>query len=147
MNRKPLKACLDLLGPRHAALAQTEAAGEPRHGRKCNICNHPQREAIEEDYLHWRSTASILGDYGIPHHSSLHRHARATGLTHRRVGQLRSALDYILEKAETVKPTANSIIRAVQLSAELAREAHPPGADDQNISNRAKPGFYLAFRL
>jgi len=26
-----------------------------RHSRRCIICHHPEREAIEEEFLHWRA--------------------------------------------------------------------------------------------
>jgi hypothetical protein len=31
-----------------------------RHSRKCIICHHPEREAIEEEFLHWRAPGSSL---------------------------------------------------------------------------------------
>ena len=98
-------------GRRRKPKASPEMA---RHRRKCNICNHIHRAAIEEDFLRWRSPAEILRDYGLPHHSGLYRHADATGLSARRRQNGRAALDIIIEQAETAPVTATAIIRAIR---------------------------------
>ena len=36
-----------------------------RHQRKCSVCQHPERESIEKEYLDWRSPQKIARDYGI----------------------------------------------------------------------------------
>jgi hypothetical protein len=36
-----------------------------RHGRKCKVCRHPDRDAIERDFLRWHSPDRIAEDYGI----------------------------------------------------------------------------------
>jgi len=53
-----------------------------RHTRKCTVCNHPEREAIEEEFLRWRSPKDIADDYGFSDYSSIYRHARAAGARH-----------------------------------------------------------------
>jgi len=68
-----------------------------RHFRKCAICTHPDREAIDKAFLHrsrcrvWaddsaqRTIVQIVKDYNLPSLSSLYRHAHATGLWLRRL--------------------------------------------------------------
>jgi hypothetical protein len=84
-----------------------------RHQRKCAVCSHPDRDAIEELFLHWHSPLSTAVHYHIPVRSLL-RHAHATGLYAARQGNLRAVLDRILDRAEDATVTADSIIRAVR---------------------------------
>ena len=51
-----------------------------RHSRKCAICTHPDRQAIEEAFLQQSPNHNIVKDYNLPSLSSLYRHAHATGL-------------------------------------------------------------------
>ena len=51
-----------------------------RHSRKCVICTHPDREAIDEAFLHQPRNQNIVKDFNLPSLSSLYRHAHATGL-------------------------------------------------------------------
>jgi hypothetical protein len=98
-----------------------EAATEPlkrrasvdRHERKCGVCRHPEREAIEQDYLDWRSPETIARDYGIADHSSIYRHIRATGLRAKRNAPARRMLESIFERGVTGPITGSTIIRAV----------------------------------
>lgn len=85
-----------------------------RHQRKCIVCHHPDREAIEEEYVHWRDPWELSREYRIEDYRSIHRHARATGLLEKRRENLRSALDNIVEHSEGAKATADSVIRAVR---------------------------------
>lgn len=84
-----------------------------RHARKCSICNHPNREAIEHDFLNWRSPFAIVNHYRLPHHTAIYRHAYATGLDIERRSHMRAALESIIERAGQVQPTADAIVRAV----------------------------------
>ena len=84
-----------------------------RHRRKCAVCRHPHRDLIEQDYLHWRSPDAIAAEHHIADHSSVYRHAHATGLFARRRARVRSALANIIEKSSHVKPTAHAVISAV----------------------------------
>jgi hypothetical protein len=82
------------------------------HSRHCTICRHPEREAIEEDFVHWHPPRHIASDYKITTRA-LNRHAHAAGLFSLRDRKLRFALGHIVERAMDVTPTADSIIRAV----------------------------------
>jgi hypothetical protein len=91
-----------------------------RHSRKCAICTHPDRQAIDEAFLHWSRNDQIVKDYDVPSLSSLYRHAHATGLWLRRRTKIRFALDRIIEKAGETRPNAYAVIRAIQISCRFA---------------------------
>jgi hypothetical protein len=83
------------------------------HTRRCNVCRHPDRKAIEHEFLRWRSPDKIAREYGIPDHSSIYRHVHATGIFARRRKAVRVALESVIECAEMVKVTASSLVKAV----------------------------------
>ena len=119
----------------HAAPKRPKDYGPPdpdRHRRKCTICRHPHRLDIERDYLRWRSTADIARDFGIFDHSSICRHARATGLQRQRFRLIAYALHPLLEQSEDlfVKATPSSIISAVRTYAQI---------NDEGRKIRSKP--------
>jgi len=97
-----------------------------RHGRKCAICRHPHRAALEDDFLRWRSPAEIVEEYELAHHSTLYRHAHATGLFARRKQNVCTALEFVLERAQSVKVTGNTIVNAARLYAQLNGQWHEP---------------------
>jgi hypothetical protein len=74
-----------------------------RHSRKCIICHHPEREAIEEEFLHWRAPWKLAEDYNLADYRTLYRHARAAGLLLQRRENLHSALDAFVEAVDDVK--------------------------------------------
>jgi len=99
--------------------AARRRAALSRHVRKCAVCHHPERAAIEQDYLRWRSPENIAADYHIRDHSSVYRHVHATGLSTRRRGNFLYVLGHIIEQASRVKPTARDVINAVIACAHL----------------------------
>jgi hypothetical protein len=84
-----------------------------RHSRKCIICHHPEREAIEEEFLHWRAPWKLAEDYNLADYRTIYRHARAAILLQRREN-LHSALDAFVEAVDDVKFTPDSILRAMR---------------------------------
>ena len=85
-----------------------------RHQRKCRICNHAHRRAIESRFLFWESAHSIVKEFGLGHRSLLYRHATATGLLHQRRENFTSVLDSMVEQCESAPVTAASILRAIR---------------------------------
>jgi hypothetical protein len=85
-----------------------------RHSRKCEVCRHPQREAIEEEFLHWHHPENIVDEYELNSRSSLYRHALAFGLYNQRRRNLRDSLELVVQEAERTTPTADAVIRAVR---------------------------------
>ncbi len=86
----------------------------PKHERRCCICQHPDRDAIEEGFLQWRSAFDLRHDFKLPNRSCIYRHAHAFGLFERRARHLHLALGNIIEECSTCKPSADSIIRAIR---------------------------------
>ena len=91
-----------------------KAVNPGRHRRNCTICAHQQREAIEADFVSWRSPAAITEEYGLAERSSVYRHAHAFGLFTKRQRNIRAALERIIEKAGEVDVTASAVVAAVQ---------------------------------
>lgn len=85
-----------------------------RHVAECKICAHPQRDEIEQDFINWRSPASIAKQYGLRNRSSVYRHAHAKGLFAKRQRNVRAALEKIIERVRQVEVTAPAIVAAVQ---------------------------------
>lgn len=92
-----------------------------RHRRKCAICNHPQREAIEDLFVHWHRPDCVAGEYTVSE-TSLYRHAHATGLLRTRRRNLRCVLEHMLEQGPTMQITSDSIVRAVRAYACLTND-------------------------
>ena len=89
------------------------------HARHCTICRHPERQAIEEEFIHWHSPKNIAHGYAVGARS-VYRHARALGLFERRAAKLRDALGHIIEKVESVSINADAVVRAVYAHAHLS---------------------------
>ena len=85
-----------------------------RHSRLCVICNHPDRAAIEFDFLNWRNPGDIVQSYRFRGLSTIYRHAHATGLFAKRRLNLRFAMERIVERVNEVPVTANAVIRAAR---------------------------------
>jgi hypothetical protein len=84
------------------------------HERRCSICQHPEREAIEEAFLHWHSISQIRTEFKLPERFTVYRHAHAFNLFPRRSRNLRFALGLIIEEAECVRPTTEGIVSAIR---------------------------------
>jgi hypothetical protein len=97
-----------------------------RHNRKCIICKHPQRAEIEQDFLLWRNPHEIVAAYSLPHYSTIYRHAHALGLSRRRNENIRTVLDFLIEKAESAPVTGNTVIRAYSCLDDRGRWIEPP---------------------
>jgi len=85
-----------------------------RHSRRCIICHHPDREAIEEEFVHWRSPSRLAHDYKLSDYRTIYRHARAAGLLLQRRERLHSALDAFVESVDDVTFTGDTILRAMR---------------------------------
>lgn len=91
-----------------------------RHTRLCSICSHPDRDAIEGDFVRWRKPAEIIDDYGLPNRYALYRHAHACGLYQRREVELARVLEKQLENADDCPLERFDVItRAVRAHAHL----------------------------
>jgi len=114
-----------------------------RHSRRCIICHHPEREAIEEEFVHWRAPWKLSQDYKLADYRTVYRHARAAGLLLQRRERLHSALDAFVESVDDVTFTGDTILRAMrayscidshgrwteiptQVQFSTSHDAHPP---------------------
>lgn len=93
------------------------------HERLCVVCRNPLREAIEEEFVHWHNVHDIAAHYRIDARA-IYRHARAVNLYDKRDRNLRSALGHIIHRAQNVRITADSVIRAVHHFARINRDGH-----------------------
>lgn len=101
---------------RPAELTQVTEPNEDRlerHRRKCQICDHPLREEIEEEFVNWHPVYRLAKSYDLADYRSIYRHATATGLINARRDNMRWALDSILEQAPG-HVNADSVIRAIR---------------------------------
>jgi hypothetical protein len=92
------------------------------HCIRCTICRHPHRATIEHDYLHWHSPERIAREYRDLNPSAIYRHVQATGLNAKRRRNAIRSLEFIIEKAESIVPTANEIINAVRACSRLNQQ-------------------------
>jgi hypothetical protein len=106
------------LKPR-SAKSITPAAPPPdesepsRHARKCTVCHHPERDTIDDDFIHWMKPHTIAREFDLPERA-IRRHARATGLHELRSRKSLHALDLIIENAKTATVTGDTVIRAIR---------------------------------
>src|SRR5690348_12625147 len=84
------------------------------HSVRCSICNHPEREAIEQGYLHWENPTYLTHEYGLGRRRAVYRHAQALGLRRKRGERTRRSLEFVMEQAEGTTATASDVIRAVR---------------------------------
>ena len=91
-----------------------------RHARRCCICSHPDRDAIEGDFIRWHSVELIAREYKIATRKSIYRHAHCTGLFAWRRRELGRVLEGMLENAEHVPLVSSGVIvRAARIYAHL----------------------------
>ena len=87
-----------------------------RHPRRCAICSHPDRDAIEGDFIRWRSPDRIAREYNLPDRASVYRHAHYANLFQRRKREVARVLESFLESADSCPiEAADMIIRATRL--------------------------------
>ena len=144
---------------------QLQALLLERHSRRCIICHHPEREAIEEEFVHWRAPWKLSQDYKLADYRTVYRHARAAGLLLQRRERLHSALDAFVESVDDATFTGDTILRAMrayscidnhgrwteiptQVQSSTSNDAHPPqpsprtsnvGSDVIDIDPDAEP--------
>jgi hypothetical protein len=91
-----------------------------RHSRKCLICSHPDRDAIEGEFIRWRSPHKIARDYNVTDRASIYRHAHATNLFEERRRQIARVLESFLETIDDNPPADfDPVTRAVRVYAHL----------------------------
>ena len=92
---------------------ETNEAFLKRHSRKCQVCHHPDRDAIEGAFIMWRRPKGIAEVYRL-RGDSLYRHAVAFDLFSRRRRSLRKVLENIMERGVETEITGETILGAVK---------------------------------
>jgi hypothetical protein len=127
------------------ALAQDdspELTSLERHARKCSICCHPERQSIDEAFLHWRSPQTIMHCFRIVSETTIYRHAHAFNFFARRNRNLQSALGHIIEDIDTRHFTGSEMLDAVRALAHLnddGRWIHPASKSEVVYSMQRLP--------
>ena len=104
--------------PAHAK-PTSHASHLSHHQRKCAICRHPERETIEEMFVHWHSSSSIHRRFMLSDRSTIYDHAHATGLFAKRRRNLRYALENVIERADQCDISSHGIVAAIEAYASL----------------------------
>lgn len=102
------------LPSRIARPRQDGYASLSHHEAHCTICQHPDRDAIDQAFLHWERPSAIAHNFNLGNRRTVYRHAHALGLYQLRGIQTRRTLEFIMEQAESVTATADTVIRAVR---------------------------------
>jgi len=89
-----------------------------RREANCRICSQAEREQIENEWCAWANTFELAKQYGLSR-GSIYRHAAALNLRERRARNLRSALERIIEQADSMKVNAASVVQAIQAYAKV----------------------------
>ena len=113
-NRKHSRKKPDRINRQRRLQKQLQIIIFERHSRRCIICHHPDREAIEEEFVHWRAPWKLSQDYKLNDYRTVYRHARAAGLLLQRRERLHSALDAFVESVDDVTFTGDTILRAMR---------------------------------
>jgi hypothetical protein len=110
------------------SLPKPELSPLERHSRKCIICKHRDREAIEEDFLNWSHPDYIAENYELNDYRAIYRHAHAIGLMERRSMNLRFAAESVIEQSASVMPSADAVLRAIRMCTRINNrgEWHDP---------------------
>jgi hypothetical protein len=90
-----------------------------RHRRKCAICAHSQREAIEDAFSRFESPAATAERFHLGDRRQVYRHAQALGLFVRRNRNLTSSLGLYLENSERLVPTFANFLQSVERYAKI----------------------------
>src|SRR5262252_6162188 len=101
-----------------ASTVSKKQSSEARHARDCKVCNHKDREAIEQEWISWGDTTQIAKHYELSR-NSIYRHAQMLGLYEKRDRNIRAALGRIIEKAGAVEVTASAVVSAIQAYAKI----------------------------
>jgi len=104
----------------HDVIASDLPPDFSRHARRCAVCAHPDRDAIEGDFIRWDSPTVIARTYKIADRASIYRHAHSTGLFNRRKHEIGRVLETVLENVEQCPiESFDTIIRAARLYTHL----------------------------
>jgi hypothetical protein len=114
-----------------------------RHTRNCAICRSAHRQEIENAFLHWVSPHDIFDEYDLPSRMTVYSHAHATGLYEYRRRNLRSALDRLIEQADSASVSGDCVIRAIRAQSHLGDDGRWTDPVRHVIVSRRPDNFVL----
>jgi len=120
------------------------ASPAERHSRKCAVCQHPERDAIDQAFIHWVSLTDIADEFSLPSRHTIRRHALATGLRPVRTNSMHYALERIIEKASNAAPSADAVIRAIRAHCLLKQDGQWIDPPRHLIITHESPAAYAA---
>ena len=106
-----------------------------RHQAQCAICNHPDREQIEYEWVNWGRTSYIAECYRVSRYG-LYRHAHALDLFSKRERNIKGALEKIIERMDVTDMSGGTILGAIKLYLSLIK---PPDETPQVEGQGATP--------
>lgn len=111
--------------------------GFDRHSRKCQICNHPDMEELEDEFINWASAHWIKKAFHLRDESAIYRHARAAGLGILRRESLGMVVEKVLQEVDHLDaPTVAEVLRGVRILARLNSRGQWVFAPASQNSNR-----------
>lgn len=114
------------------------------HRRQCSICNHPEREGLEEEFLRWENPYNTALDYGVKERA-IYRHAHALRLFDKRERNIRYALGHVIQRLDSIDISSDAAIRAVRLFTRLSQQGEfvEPSAHESpvhsDVLDRSRP--------
>lgn len=101
------------------ALTITKLAPDTeRHRRKCAICQHPELQDLEADYLKWVPISTICEQYQV-NERALYRHVEALDLQERKKENRKQLYFKILERMPLDQIKVSDAIAAARLLEQL----------------------------
>lgn len=85
-----------------------------RHQSQCAICQHPQREKVENDYLNWTCVTDLARFCGVSRYS-LYRHVHALGLDEQRRDHILLPIERLIERGDMTDLSGSTVLGAIQL--------------------------------
>jgi len=84
-----------------------------RHQSQCSVCAHPQREALEEEWVNWGSTTLLAEKYQLSR-DGIYRHAHALDLFRERQKGIKHWYEKVLERLDTVKFSGSDLVKVLK---------------------------------
>ena len=100
---------------RNLAPPNPAPADPERHARKCAICRHKDRHAIDAAFIHWHRPARLAGVFNIKERG-IYRHAHALSLFAARRKRIPHAVQFLI-KCSATEPRPADILRATLIHA------------------------------
>lgn len=105
-----------------------------RHKRKCEVCNHAEREEIERRFFKFECTKVIASDFDL-NHDSIDRHVHALGLRLKRSSNTEKVLEFLIARGIEKYSQANKEMSDGLLAAAITEYDKITGKQKQPAAN------------